>query len=402
MTIKYLYIICLLFFSPLALALEAIECNCKSVKETEANDKKMEELATYIETSFHNESTEGFKEKFDLDAFTALVFADLELDKPKAYIDGLKSGVSSISDKLSQEILEKIINGSYYNLINYKYDIQHGTYYFTFRLYSSDTGVNYHDYKVCSDGKILKFSDIYIYLTGEHMSSTLQRVLQTNLTKEKSVFSAFGLNKKQNMDYVVESRKLTDVGKYEEAYELLTNIKGDFAKDKLILLLKSSYASMFDEKLYEEILGKFAELYPKDPTLYLKQIDYYILKENYTKAFEKIDKLIFETDDSFLNLIKANLYAELSDFEQAEQYYKYVCDNFFGVFEAQIGYMVALSHLGKFEEALEVTKKLLDEEGYDRTELLAFLEEKEPDGTNALEAFVNSELYLNWKAEQKE
>ncbi|GGW67057.1 hypothetical protein DFQ11_103212 [Winogradskyella epiphytica] len=368
-----------------------IDCDCERLEETEENDAKVIELAEYIQSSFYELESRGFDEKFDIDAFKCHIAEYQEIDLNDDFTKGFMQGVSNTGSTLSKSIINTIETGAYYNLVNYKYNVEEMTYYFTFRLYSEATGVNYHDYKVCTDGETLKFSDIYIYLTAEHFSSTLRRIFllaqpkdENSRTIDNSVFN------------MLEARKFATQGKFEEAYNRLSEIKGPMAKEKFTLLTKASYASSFNDELYEEALKEFSELYPNDPTLYLKQVDYNILKGDFKTARQNVDKLIYETNDDFLNLLKGNIYVLEGDYINAEKHYKYMTSNYIDLIEGYIGYMVSLNFQNRFEEVLEVVKHLIAQE-YDKDALLEFIEEKEPDGSNALEGFVNSEVYKNWK-----
>jgi len=371
-------------------------CSCQLLKETEENDAKVIEMAEYIETSFHNIETKGFNEKFDIKSFINNITDNQEIDLDDQYTLGFMKGIEDTGSALSKKIANLIEAGAYYNLINYQYSAEDMAYYFTFRLYSEETGINYHDYKVCSDGETVKFNDIYIYLTGEAFSKTLQRIFLLSKPTENNVSKLFGAKPNNGILTIVEAKKLAEEGKYEEAYTKISQMKGALAKAKFTLIIKASYASGYDDKLYEETLVEFAELYPNDPTLYLKQIDYNVLKGDYDMAIENIDKLMFETNDDFLNLMKANAYLAKEDFKNAEKHYKYMTENYPDLLEGYVGYMVSLNFQNRFEDILNVVKNLLEQD-YDKDALLEFLEEKEPDGSNALEAFVSSKVYKKWK-----
>ena len=110
-----------------------------------------------------------------------------------------------------------------------------------------------------------------------------------------------------------------------------------------------------------------------------------------------IDKLIFETEDDFLNLMKAHAYLLQEDYINAEKSYNYIKINYPASFSAHIGEMVSLTFQNRFEETLAIAQNLVDD-GYDKKELTDFFEEKELDGSNQLQAFVESTIYKNWKA----
>lgn len=371
-------------------------CLCKPLKETKENDAKVIEMAEYIENSFHELETKGFNEKFHVKSFINNITDSQDIDLEDQYTIGFMKGIEDTGKTLSQKIVNSIDAGEYYNLINYHYSIEDMTYYFTFRMFSEASGVNYHDYKVCSDGEDIKFNDIYVYLTGEEISLTFQRLFLLSKPSNKILSKVFGFNSGEDLYTLVEAKKLAEKGDYKGAYEKISEIKGAFGKEKFTLILRASYASSFNDKLYEKVLAEFAELYPKDPTLYLKLVDYYLLKGKYNLALVNVDKLIFETNDDFLNLIKGNIYLLKEEFKNAEKNFEYMTVNYPDLLEGYVGHMVSLNYQNRFEDTLSIVKNLL-EQGYDKEALLEFIEEKDIEGHNALEAFVNSKVYQEWK-----
>lgn len=371
------------------------DCSCINLKETEENNAKVVALAEYVEASFHELETNGFDEKFDIDTFICLLTDNENINRDDAFTLGFMKGLEKTGSQMSKNILSAIESGAYYNLINYHFSVVDMTYYFTFRLYSEEIGINYHDYKVCADGENIKFNDLYIYLTGEPLTATMQRLFLLSKLSENTYDKTYDVGRNDILT-IVEARKLAEQHKYEEAYNKISEIKGPMAKEKFNLIIKASFASAFNNEVYEKTLEEFASLYPNDPTLYLKQVDYNIIKGDFNKALLNIDKLIYETNDDFLNLLKGNAYFLKKDYEKAEFHYKYMTENYPNLLEGYVGYMVSLNFQNRFEEILTVIEHLLSE-NYDKKALLDFLEEKEPDGTNLLEAFVTSSTYKNWK-----
>ncbi len=398
MKLKYLNTILFLLIFQFVIAFQDKSiCSCELLKESKENDEKISAIAQEIEASFHDLSTDGFNEYFDTESFKVKLISNIDFSSNDPYIRGFLDGVGDAGNKLALKIINEIENGAYYNLINYRYNIVEKAYYFTFRIYSEETGINYHDYKVCSDGKDIKVNDIYIYLSGEHLSETLNRIFKMSLEDEKNnTFNSKG-STLNSMFKVMNAQKLLQEGKVRQAYEMVDGITGPMKNEKFFLLIKALIASSYDDKIYEDILSEFAKLYPDDPTLYLKLIDYYFLKENYKMVHIYLDKLMFETNDDFLNLMKAHAYMLQEDFINAEKYYNYIKVNYPASFSAYIGEMISLSYQNRFEETLAIAQNLVDD-GYDKNELIQFFEEKEPDGSNQLEAFVRSKTYKDWKS----
>lgn len=372
------------------------KCLCTLLENTEENDKKVIELAEYVEASFHEYNIDAFIEKFNTSTFGDYIVNNNSIEKNDSYTKGFLEGLSKVIDKLPKKIINEMKNGSIYNLISYQYNIVEQAYYFTFRIYSEETGINYHDYKVCSDGDNIMISDIYIYLTGEHLSETLQRIFLASRPSKNVISKLFGVEQDNSILIAINAQRLSQEGKFKEAYDKISEVKGKFAKDKFYLILKGNIASQFDHKLYEENLYEFSKLFPNDPTLYLKQIDYYTLKENYPMVQEKIDRLIFETEDDFLNLFKARVYLLEEDYEKSDFHFKYMIENYPDFVESYIGYINSLTYQKRFDEALKIIDSLI-EKGYEKNALIEFFEEKEEDGSNSLELLVESKAYKKWK-----
>lgn len=372
------------------------QCRCDLLKENKINDEKVIQLAQTIETSFANVSADGFNEKFNNKSFLDLVVTSDNIDKNDAFTKGFISSIKDSGKALSKKILNEITEGAYYSLINYRYSVPDEAYYFTFRLYSNETGINYHDYKVCLDGEKLMFNDIYIYLTGEHLSDTFKRLLVMSKPQETTMSKFLKLKTDNGVPEFLKAINYQKKGDFKAAYQSFNAITGDMAKEKFILILKSLMASNFSDKLYEKSLEEFAAVYPNDPTLYMKQIDYYLLKEDNDKALECIDKLMYETDDDFLNIMKGNIYYSSLDYENAKNHYNYMVANYPDLFEGYVGMISCLTELENFEEAVNLTDVLI-EKGYEKKVLTDFYEEKEPDGSNALEKLVASKVYKTWK-----
>ena len=368
-------------------------CSCELLENNETNDKLVIELANSIENSFAASSIDAFNQNFDTEAFLDLIFKDLDVELEDAYISGVKAGIRDASSSLAEKILAEIDNGAYYNFINFHYNIIEKAYYFRFRIYSDETGVNYHDYKVCTDGEKVKINDVYVFLSGEHMSETLHRLLKVSVPELQGETNA----RDMAIFQIVKAKRILEQGNAKRAFKIVDAIEGPMANEKFFLLIKAIMASAYDETIYKNILEDFAKLYPDDPTLYLKMIDYYFLKENYKMVHVYLDKLIFETGDDFLNLMKAHAYLLQENFVKAETHYNYIKVNYPTNFSAYLGEMISLSYQNRFEDTLSIAQYLVDE-GYDKEELTLFFEEKEPDGSNQLEAFVESEIYKAWKS----
>ena len=366
------------------------------IEETEDNDKKVEELGYFIETSIHESNNEGYISKFDLDDFGKKITKMTNDDKEQyffsqGFLKGLLEGIDEYPKKLSAHVE----NGGYYDFISYRYESEAKTYYMLFRFFSEESGVNYHDYRVVDNNGEFKFSDLYIYLSGEHLSDTFSRMYMTALPKNK-------LAKFVKGDYFGDYEKFTEAvnlnrsGKPAKAYKVLNSIKGELANEKFLLLIKIQISYQLDDESYIASIEELKEKHNNDPTMYLTLVDYYILKEEYDRAFDLIDNLQIETNDDFLYYMKGNVEFLSDDYESASNYYAYIIENYPDFFQGYAGYLIATTKQQKYDDAITVLNKLVELE-YDKDAIIEYLEEDDETGINVLEDLVKSDAYKTWK-----
>ena len=143
-------------------------------------------------------------------------------------------------------------------------------------------------------------------------------------------------------------------------------------------------------------LEELKEKHNNDPTMYLTLVDYYILKEEYDRAFDLIDNLQIETNDDFLYYMKGNVEFLSDDYESASNYYAYIIENYPDFFQGYAGYLIATTKQQKYDDAITVLNKLVELE-YDKDAIIEYLEEDDETGINVLEDLVKSDAYKTWK-----
>ena len=370
--------------------------NSLTVIESETNDERVEQLGAAIEEAIYEDAAKDYMSKMDKQGLGEKIIEKTKDDKSlseynEGFLEGFLNSLESLPKKLSNEITM----GGYYSFVNYRYDEEDNTYYMLFRLYSEETGLNYHDYRVTEVNGNLKFNDLYIYLTGEDISKTLQRVYTITLPKKKllSLLTGDDFTEFQNL---VNSINLKNQGKFQESYDVLNSIEGKFADEKLILILKSQLAVSISDELYLSSLKEMIDKLPGDDTIYLNKLDYYTMLEDYDQVMALLDKLEKDTNDDFLNLLKGNIMFEKQDFEAAKGYFKYMVENYPDFIEGYSSYLSVLSNQEEFTEATKVLDVLITQ-GYEKTDLINFVEEVDANGQNLLDSLVESSEFKNWK-----
>ncbi|MCF6280357.1 MAG: hypothetical protein L3J14_08425 [Flavobacteriaceae bacterium] len=361
--------------------------------ETEENDAKTVELGDLIEASIFDKKTKSYMSLMDAKGFRVNMennnysFGSIYGKEVfKGFLKGLES--------LPQKIISEVESGSYYDFVSYRYDEEGNFYSVLFRLFSEETGLNYHDYKVSKSNGSFKFSDIYIYTSGEYISETLSRVYTIASSKKKK-------SKKKNKNLkelliLTKSLKMVSEGKVAEAYKLINSIKGKLSKDRYYFLIKNQISSLVSDKEYQKTMKEMLVQFPDDNKLALNYIDYYLLLEDYDKTLETINNLQTQTEDDFLFYMKGNVEYIRNDYKKSTEHYKYITENYPDFFTGYTGLIGSLSYEGKYEDAVAVLQDLVEQD-YIKEELINFIEEEDENGLNELENLVKSEEFQKWK-----
>ena len=366
------------------------------ITENETNDVKVAKLGQQLQNAIIESNTEAFMQLFDTKGFGELVTASTKNDKSlNNYRANFLKGFDSNITAFPKKIINEVETGSYYDFVNYSYDNSMDTYYMLFRIYSAETGINYHFYRVSIVNNNFSFNDIYVYLTGEALSKTLERFYLYALPK-KSLFDFFGENNADEFIKLAQGVDYYNKGDFKNAYDKIDGLKGDLKDDKFVLVIKSVCASNINDALYKNSIKNIMDKYPDDATLYLSQIDYHILTEDYDMALFLFEKLKQDTDDSFLNLMMGNVEFQRERYEKALSYFEVITQEFPDFFDGYSSKLSCLSLMQEFEECIGVLDFLV-KDGYDKTDIIGFVEEIDVYNENILKDLATSEAFKNWK-----
>ena len=372
------------------------ETSQDTISYSEENTEKVIEFGQLIEASVHENDADTFISKLNKTKFFDRVLIDHPtIDREDPFIKGYLTGMDEALKSFPKEIIVDVENGAYYDFINYRYDIEAQTYYVLFRLYSSESGMNYHDYRIIKTNGNLQFSDMYIYLTGEHFTNTIGRLMQytipENLLSENKKKSS-NSESKDLFEAILYNKK----GDYKRAYKIMDGLKSELSKEKFLLIFKTLIAAQLDETKYLKSLEDLISTFPNDQTIALNRVDYHIYKEEYFEAIQVINQLQNETEDDFLNFMKAGVALEDENYDLALNLYNYTITNYPDFFEGQAGYLATLVLM---ENYIDTTKYLdtLVEEGYAKQGLIEYIEEDDENGENILEGYSMSKNFLDWK-----
>ncbi|SDS13182.1 hypothetical protein SAMN04515667_1482 [Formosa sp. Hel1_31_208] len=399
MTLKQLYflILALLFISFNANAQENADKILKdTIAYSDKNTQKVIEFGSFIENTIHSSDVDSFLLKLNEDLFFERVLSHHpDIDASDSYIKGFLVGMKQSLNSFPQEIMSQVENGSYYDFISYRYDVPSQTYYALFRMYSVDSGMNYHDFRLHKTNDDIQFTDMYTYLTGEHFTQTLGRMITYTLPEKKSKKKRTSdLNK--DFKEVFKALMYNNNEKYNQAYNTIDGLKTELSKEKFLQIFKVLVASNIDESKYLKALEELIETHPDDPTIALNKIDYHYYKGEYYEAIQVINQLQNETEDDFLNYMKASVAFEDENYDLALNLFKYTIDNYPDFFDGQAGYLNTLVMLNNFTDAVIYLDALITD-GYDKPLIIDYVEEEDENGENILDKFAKSEDFKAWK-----
>jgi hypothetical protein len=372
----------------------------KTLKDTisysEENTNKVIEFGQLIETAVHQSDADAFNSKLNKNKFFDRVLVDYSsLDREDPFIKGYLIGMERALKSFPNEIITDVENGAYYDFIKYHYDSEAQTYYALFRLYSPESGMNYHDYRIIKNNGELQFSDMYIYLSGEHFTNTIGRLMQYTIPENSPVENQEKSKNSESKD-LFRAILYNKSGDYKKAYKIMDGLKSELSKEKFLLIFKILIAGQIDEAKYLKSLEDLISTFPDDPTIALNRAEYHIYKEEYIEAIQVINQLQNETEDDFLNFMKAGVAFEDENYDLALNLYTYTIENYPDFFEGQVGYLSTLVLMKNYTETTRYLDTLLAE-GYDKQGLIDYIEEEDENGENILNGYVKSKHFSDWK-----
>jgi len=204
--------------------------------------------------------------------------------------------------------------------------------YALFRMQLADGSLNYHDFLLTRkpDGQAIA-ADIYIFVAGEPLSESVRRMFLP-LVREASKSFLARLTEKENdfVAHVDEFRKMTEMtrtGQYDAVLKTYQSLPVSMQQDKSILIIRLSAAAQVNEEEYMRAIADFRRHFPSDPALDLMLIDWFVLKRDFAKARERIDRLDQAVGgDPLLNVIRANTFLEENRYDEATRYARKVAE----------------------------------------------------------------------------
>ncbi len=281
------------------------------------------EFAQNIEASLENGNPSYFNGHFDMDSFINKIIMNEEgkLYDANNFNEGFVSGLRESFD-FGSTIIGQVSHGGSYSFIKYyeKDSIPH----IVFRLFNIN-GINYHDFELYQKDNDIMIVDMYIYLSGENMSTTFHRMYLGFLYSigKSTIGRRMDDNYLESVIQYTVVKNTYNKGKFKKAYRKFRRIPDKFKKEKICQIMNIQISFHLSDKKYMKAIDEYMSLYPDDPSFYLVSVDGYILHERYDEAIQSIDSLDRQLgSDPFLDYLRGNLYYEMDDYEKAGRAYK--------------------------------------------------------------------------------
>ena len=216
----------------------------------------------------------------------------------------------------------------------------------------------------------MAIADIFVYLSGEDLSKTIADLMVS--FSESSNGNSSELDKQ--IKVLDKIRSLMARNKTEEALSYYEDLPAALKNQKTIKQMYVQLCSEKDDGSYEKALDEFQELYPDEPNMFLMMMDVYILRKEYGKALDginKLDKLI--DSDPFLDYMRALIYNMMDEPGEArvhlEKLYARMPDFDDGVLELIANYITA----GEEKKAKQLIKEYRSHPEFNQESLDTYL-----------------------------
>jgi hypothetical protein len=260
--------------------------------------------------------TEDFHNLIDWDALLNKVTQGIDFDPE--FAKGFRRGVQAGKNgSLEQRICKAVADGGEYKFLHvHLNDACYGP-LFRFR----EDGTNYHLFSLgkSPDGKI-RAKDIYVFASGENMSQTLRRVFVSAAAKPGFLDRLKGKENlfARNVDSISKMNTAFSEGRPAEALQIWKTLPAEVQKEKFVMLLRIYFSQPVDDQEYVAAMSSYREAYPLDGASELLSIDYFLLKKEYQKSRDSIDRLKkLVGGDPHLDVIKAGVFLAEKNFDQA-------------------------------------------------------------------------------------
>ena len=273
-----------------------VACNNTDSKQSKVD---YEAFCLLLEQAVNDKNDEFVDLVYDFDNLVNEVTKGIEA--PEYYENGFKEGFKKTYTP-GIILLSSLGEDGYYKFLRMKSDNPPVG---LFRVVS-EMGVNYHEIHLNTDeeGDIV-IEDFYSYLEAELFSQGIRRLYIINLASEVEDFDH---PIAEALPVISEVAMLADGGKQKEAFEKIMALPKSVLKQKIVLLIMLTLGNDLGKESLEVAAKKFKELYPDDPLINLKMMEFSFLARDTAQILNYIGKVQSQIGyDPYLQMLKATV-----------------------------------------------------------------------------------------------
>jgi hypothetical protein len=288
------------------------------------SDAEAQTIASSIQAAAATGDTGGFASHFDFEALGKLVIAGMDGTNREA--NNLRTAIIKqmhlIGPKLTDEIFRHMQAGGSYVFLR-ALDRQDGR-RLLFRLRTADNTLNYHELYLVRQPQGLRIVDLFVYISGERLSVTMQRILLAALPPEKqTLWASLSGSARESLRRTAPLQEMTAAfkrGESQRAVEIYRSLPSDLQKVKSIQLIHVMASQKLDEQAYAAAIDEFRTSFPTDPSIHLVSIDAHLLAGRFDDAHQALDRLDQQLGgDRYLQIMHGQILAQEGKFDLAEK-----------------------------------------------------------------------------------
>lgn len=289
--------------------------------DVDFEEVRLRELGLEIEAEFNAGQHELFDEVFDLGSlFGRMIWPAKPSSSDIAeFIKGTKAEGGSLGSSLASRITS---TGRLTLLHARKND--HGTTLLYRLLASEEGGFDYIEFLVGKDKEgNPALVDMYAASTGEYVSQLLRRVYASNgngvigklMDVVKSADAEKTISANEEMSALIRN------GENQKVLDYYETLPEGVQHQKIIQLRRLAAATLMqNDSIYSTVIQDFGTIFPDDPALTFKQIDYYILRKEYDSVQVVLNRLDARVDDPWLDYQRAEIAFQQEQYNKAVEY----------------------------------------------------------------------------------
>jgi hypothetical protein len=264
--------------------------------------KETVEFARKIELDQAEGRESAFDDLFDLEGLVEECSAGLEMtaEEKSEFIKGARKASFGKSIGVAA-------GNSYHFLRTREVD---GKWTLTFRLWSD--GVNYHDLRIKRTPAGLRIADLLVYLSGEWLGQTLRRTLvivAASKPARRAKLPAWAGEWLSHWGKVQEFGREAAQGAPEKALAIFESFPESIKKDRFIQSLRLRASAKVGDAAHVKAADDYARLFPEDGCRDIACMDGLILRKDFPKAFEAVDRIDKAVGgDPMLDVVRSRLY----------------------------------------------------------------------------------------------